>query len=215
MADLAGRARGNADRRLLAVVGLLELEPEVVAEVRAPRRALPARPGAGRAAHEVAEEVVEDVGEGRGEVGLAVTEAGGARPVAVLEGKVAASNMLKGNETRPDYRGVPSVVFTIPELARVGMLESDVGEQGRDARVEFTDTSAWFSNLRIGETCSAVKILIDADTDEILGAHMLGPEYAELINFLGLAIKLGLKAGDLKRMTAAYPTVGSDLGSML
>lgn len=136
-------------------------------------------------------------------------------PVAVLEGKVAASNMLKGNETRPDYRGVPSVVFTIPELARVGMLESDVGEQGRDARVEFTDTSAWFSNLRIGETCSAVKILIDADTDEILGAHMLGPEYAELINFLGLAIKLGLKAGDLKRMTAAYPTVGSDLGSLL
>lgn len=136
-------------------------------------------------------------------------------PVAVFEGKVAASNMLKGNETRPDYRGVPSVVFTIPELARVGMLESDVEEQGREARAEFTDTSGWFSNLRIGETCSAVKILIDADTDEILGAHMLGPEYAELINFLGLAIKLGLRAGDLKKMTAAYPTVGTDLGSML
>lgn len=136
-------------------------------------------------------------------------------PVAVFEGKVAASNMLKGNRTRPDYHGVPSVVFTIPELARVGMLESEAKGQRRDVRVQFTDTGEWYSNLRIGESCAAVKVLIDKNTDEILGAHMLGPEYAELVNFFGLAIKLGLKAGDLKKMTAAYPTVGSDLGSML
>ena len=51
--------------------------------------------------------------------------------------------------------------------------------------------------------------------DTIVGAHMLGPEYGELINFFSLAIKLGLTARQLKSMTAAYPTVGSDLGSML
>ena len=136
-------------------------------------------------------------------------------PVAVFEGKVAASNMRKGNHKTPDYRGVPSVVFTVPELARVGMLESEAKDAGYDVRVKFTDTSGWFSNLRVGEHCAAVKILVDKATDEILGAHMLGPEYAELINMFGLAIKLGLKASDLKAMVPAYPTVGSDLGAML
>lgn len=136
-------------------------------------------------------------------------------PVAVFEGKVAASNMLKGNTTVPDYRGVPSVVFTIPELARVGMLEEEAKEQGRDVSVRFTETGEWFSNMRVGESCAAVKVLIDNNTDEVLGAHLLGPGYAELVNFFGLAMKLGLKSADLKKMTAAYPTVASDLGSML
>jgi glutathione reductase (NADPH) len=136
-------------------------------------------------------------------------------PVAVFEGKVAASNMIKGNKTAPDYRGVPSVVFTIPELARVGLLEAEALEKSRDVRVRYTDTGAWFSNFRIGESCAAVKVLIDESTDEILGAHMLGPEYAELINFFALAVKLKLTAANLKKMTAAYPTVGSDLGALL
>ena len=136
-------------------------------------------------------------------------------PVAVFEGKVAASNMLKGNHSTPDYAGVPRVVFTIPELARVGMLESEAMNAGRDVDVRFTDTGSWYSNLRVGEACAAVKILIDKRTDQILGAHLLGPEYAELVNFFGLAIKLGLTASELRRMTSAYPTVGSDLGSML
>ena len=136
-------------------------------------------------------------------------------PVAVFEGKVAASNMLKGNTSTPEYRGVPSVVFTIPELARVGMLESEAKDQGRDVRVEFNDTSTWYSNLRVGERCAATKVIIDNKTDEVLGAHLLGPEYAELINLLGLAMRLGLKTSDLKKMVSAYPSVGSDLGSML
>ena len=136
-------------------------------------------------------------------------------PVAVFEGKVAASNMLKGNHATPDYRGVPSVVFTIPELARVGMLEVEAKKAGHKVRAAFTDTSGWYSNIRVGETCAATKIVIDEDTDEILGAHLLGPEYAELINILGLAMRLGLKTHDLRKMVSAYPSVGSDLGSML
>lgn len=142
------------------------------------------------------------------------TEGAPLTPVAVFEGKIAASNMLKGGCKEPDYRGVPSVVFTIPELARVGMLETEARETARNVRVQFTDTSGWYSNMRIGETCAATKVIIDQDSDEILGAHLLGPEYAEVVNLFGLAIKLGLKGRDLKAMTAAYPTVGSDLGSM-
>ena len=136
-------------------------------------------------------------------------------PVAVFEGKVAASNMLKGTTTVPDYAGVPTAVFTIPELARVGMLEQDARDQGIDVDVRYSDTSGWYSNYRIGETTAASKILIDRSSDRIVGAHLLGPEYGELINILALAMKLDLTTRQLKSMTAAYPTVGSDLGSML
>jgi glutathione reductase (NADPH) len=136
-------------------------------------------------------------------------------PVAVFEGKVAASNLLKGTTTVPDYAGIPTAVFTIPELARVGMLEAEAKEQGLDVDIRYNDTSDWYSNYRIGETTGAAKILIDRASDRIVGAHLLGAEYGELINFLGLAIKLGLTTRQLKSMTAAYPTVGSDLGSML
>jgi len=136
-------------------------------------------------------------------------------PVAVFEGKVAASNMLKGTTTVPGYAGVPTAVFTIPELARVGMLEREARDQGIDVEVRYSDTSSWYSNYRIGETTAAAKILIDRSSDRIVGAHLLGPEYGELINFLALAMKLDLTTRQLKSMTAAYPTIGSDLGSML
>ena len=136
-------------------------------------------------------------------------------PVAVIEGKVAASNMLKNGQIAPDYAGIPTAVFTIPEVARVGMLESEARDAGHDVDVRFTDTGGWYSNYRIGETSAAAKILVDRSNGKILGAHLFGPEYAELINFFGLAIKLGLTAKQLRSMTAAYPSVGSDLGSLL
>lgn len=136
-------------------------------------------------------------------------------PIAVFEGKVAASNMLKGNHAKPDYEGVPTVVFTIPELARVGMLEEEAIAAGYKLRIATNDTSGWYSNLRVGETCAATKVIIDDETDKILGAHLLGPEYAEIINFFGLAMRLDLTTSDLKKMVSAYPSVGSDVGSML
>ncbi len=136
-------------------------------------------------------------------------------PVAVSEAKVAASNMIRATTTTPDYTGIPTAVFTIPELVRVGMLEAEANEHGIDLAVRYSDTSGWYSNYRIGETTAAAKILIDRSTDQIVGAHLLGPEYGELVNTFGLAIKLGLTTRQLKSATAAYPTLGSDLGSML
>ncbi len=123
-------------------------------------------------------------------------------PVAVFEGKVAASNMLTGTTTTPDYTAVPTTVFTIPELNRVGMLEHEARDSGLDIGVRFNDTSGWYSNYRVGENTASAKIIIDRATDRILGAHLLGPGYAELINIFGLAIKLGLTSRQLKSMTA-------------
>jgi len=136
-------------------------------------------------------------------------------PVAVFEGKIAASNMLTGTAVVPDYTGVPTTVFTIPELNRVGMLENEAHLDGREIGVRYNDTSGWYSNYRVGETTAAAKVIIDTQTDQILGAHLLGPGYAELSNIFGLAIKLGLTTRQLKSTTATYPSTGSDLGSML
>ena len=133
----------------------------------------------------------------------------------MFEGKVAASNMLKASTTVPDYSGVPTAVFTIPEVARVGMLEQEARDQGIDIDVRYRDTSGWYSNYRIGETTAATKILVDRSSDRIVGAHLLGPEYGEVVNLIALAMKLNLTTSQLKSMTAAYPTVGSDLSSIL
>ncbi len=136
-------------------------------------------------------------------------------PVAVSEAKVAASNMIKEATTTPDYSGIPTAVFTIPELVRVGLLEQEARDRGIDVEVRAHDTSDWYSSYRVGGVTSAAKILVDPSTDRIVGAHLLGPEYAELVNTLGVAIKLGLTTKQLRSTTAAYPTVGSDLGSLL
>ena len=123
--------------------------------------------------------------------------------------------MLKNATTVPDYSGIPTTVFTIPELTRVGMLEQEAHDARDGSSVRYSDTSGWYSNYRVGETVAATKILIDEATDQILGAHLLGPDYGELVNIFGLAIKLGLTSRQLKSMVANYPSVGSDLGSML
>jgi glutathione reductase (NADPH) len=136
-------------------------------------------------------------------------------PVAVFEGKVAASNMLKDTRTVPDYSGVPTAVFSIPELVRIGMSEQEAHGGGHDVDVRYNDTGGWYSNYRVGEHTAATKILVDRETDLILGAHLLGPEYAELANTIGMAMKLGVTTRQLKSATATYPSVGSDLGSML
>lgn len=136
-------------------------------------------------------------------------------PVASMEGRIAADNMVKGQREASNYTGIPTAVFTIPELVRVGMLEEEARDQGFDVDVRFSDTSEWFSNYRIAETTAAAKILVDRGTDQILGAHMLGPEYSEVVNLFALAMQLKLTSGELRSLTAAYPSVGSDLASML
>jgi glutathione reductase (NADPH) len=136
-------------------------------------------------------------------------------PVAGIEGRVAARNMLEGNREKPNYHGVPSAVFTIPALARVGLLEAEARERGLDVDCKFSDMSGWYSVRRVGEPFAAAKVLVDKTSKHIVGAHLLGPESTELINFFGLAMRLGIPASDLKEMISAYPSAGSDLGYLI
>jgi glutathione reductase (NADPH) len=136
-------------------------------------------------------------------------------PVASYEGQIVAANLLKGNHERANYLGVPSVVFTIPQLAAVGLSERGAHEQDLKFRVKKEMTSTWYSSRRVAETCSGYKVLVEEGTDRILGAHILGSEAGEVINLFALAIRSGMRATDLKHMLFAYPTSGSNMTRML
>jgi glutathione reductase (NADPH) len=136
-------------------------------------------------------------------------------PVASYEGLVVAANLLKGNHQKPNYFGIPSVVFTVPPLAAVGLSERGAREQNLKFRVKMEMTSTWYSSRRVAETYSGYKVLVEESTDRILGAHILGSEAGEVINLFALAIRSGMRATDLKHMLFAYPTSGSNMTRML
>ena len=136
-------------------------------------------------------------------------------PIAAHDGEVVAANMLAGNRERPNYLGTPSIVFTIPPLARVGLLEEEA--RGRNLRfhTNYEQTSDWYTARRVGEECAGFKVLVEEETGSILGAHLLGPNAEEVINIFGLAIRHKLSAAQLKASMFGYPTATSDVGYML
>jgi glutathione reductase (NADPH) len=136
-------------------------------------------------------------------------------PVASYEGIIVAANLLKGNSQKPNYLGIPTVVFTIPPLASVGLGEREAREQALRFGVKKEMTSGWYSSRRVGEKYSGFKVLVEEGTDRILGAHLLGSQAEEVINLFGVAMRSGMRAADLKHMLLAYPTHGSDLPYML
>lgn len=131
-------------------------------------------------------------------------------PVAGWEARIVAENLLKGNQRKALGGAIPSVVFTLPPLAAVGLDEASAREQGLDFRVGTGDLSGWYSSRRIGETCAAYKVLVEKGTERILGAHLLGAHAEEHINLFALAMRQGLKAGDVAETLYAYPTHGSN-----
>jgi glutathione reductase (NADPH) len=136
-------------------------------------------------------------------------------PVASHDAKVAAANMLDGNRLKPNNLGVPSVAFTIPPIARVGLLEAEAREQGARIRVKHEKTAGWYTARRVAESASGFKTIVEEGSNRILGAHLIGPHADELINIFGLAIRHGLTTEDLKRTIFGYPTAASDIGYML
>lgn len=136
-------------------------------------------------------------------------------PVSSHDAKVVAANMLDAAGARPDYHGVPSVAFTIPPVAAVGLSEADARAKKLRFRVNAASVPQWFTARRLNEPVYGYKVLIEAGTDLILGAHLVGPSADEVINLFALAIRHGLTAIDLRGTMFAYPTAASDIGSML
>ena len=136
-------------------------------------------------------------------------------PVSSHDAKVVAANMLDGADARPDYRGVPSVAFTVPPIAAVGLSESDARAKGLRFKLNAALVPKWFTARRLNEAIYGYKILIEEDTGVILGAHLVGPSADETINLFALAIRSGLTVQTLSDTMFAYPTAASDVGYML
>jgi glutathione reductase (NADPH) len=135
-------------------------------------------------------------------------------PVAGYDGVIVAANLLKGNQKKPNYTGIPTVVFTIPPLASVGLSEREAQAEGLKYRVNKEMTSTWYSSRRVGEKYSGYKILIEVGTDRILGVHLLGDQAGETINLFAVAIRSGMSATDLRHNVFSYPTHASDVPYM-
>jgi glutathione reductase (NADPH) len=135
-------------------------------------------------------------------------------PIAGRDGRIAAENILKGNVHRLDKASIPSVVFTIPPLAAIGMSELETRTNAK-VRTNFANSADWYTARRLRETASGHKVMIDEATGRILGAHLLGPHADEVINLFALAMESALTAEQVKDIVLGYPTGGSDLAHML
>ena len=136
-------------------------------------------------------------------------------PVAYLEGGIASYNIINGNKKKPDYAGMPNVVFTLPPMAFAGLTEEQALSAGYKFRVNTEETSGWYSSRRIGEKHSGFKILIEEGTERIIGAHLFGMNAEEVINIFALSIRNNLTAPALKDAIYTYPTKTSDISDML
>ncbi|MDY0395857.1 dihydrolipoyl dehydrogenase family protein [Virgibacillus halophilus] len=145
----------------------------------------------------------------------AASEGAPLTPVAQQDAQIVFKNIGKENSVRPDYTGVPSVVFTTPKLASAGLSVAAAQKLDKETEIHDLDISRWFTYAHVNSEFAAVKVIMEKDTQKILGAHMLGDSADELINIFAMAIQLRLTADQLKGVTYAFPTAVSDIGSML
>jgi glutathione reductase (NADPH) len=136
-------------------------------------------------------------------------------PVAGMDGEVIAENLLQGNQRKTDYSVIPTVVFSIPPLAAVGLSEQAAKDRGLKFTVKHEDTSDWYSSRRIGNKYSSFKVLVDEEDDRILGAHVSGPHADDVINLFALAMRSGVKASQMRSTLYAYPSVSRDVSYMV
>jgi len=126
--------------------------------------------------------------------------------VAMVEGRVAAENALGGNR-KMDYRSTPNVIFTMPEVASVGLTEAQAREQGADVKVTQFPLRANARAQTLEECDGLVKLVCETGSGRILGMHLMGPRVTELIAEGALAVQLGATADDLAWTIHGHPTL--------
>ena len=93
----------------------------------------------------------------------------------------------------------------------VGLTEAQAAEQGLDVQASLVDRTQWASSRRVGDRVAGAKVLVDRETQRIVGAHLLGHHAEEVINVFATAMVAGLTTTDLKAMPWAYPTGGWEI----
>lgn len=125
---------------------------------------------------------------------------------ATFEGLVAAENAT-GGDARIDYSVVPACIFTTPEIASVGLNTDKAAEQGREVKVSRFSFGGLGKALAMGEDRGFVQLVIDPDTDRVLGAQIMGPHASDLIHEVAIAMKMGATAEQIGSTIHAHPSL--------
>ncbi len=123
----------------------------------------------------------------------------------------AVAEILAGKPGLVNHDAIPSVVYTWPELAQVGLTEAQASRDGREIRVGRFPFKASGRARAMGDTAGFVKVVADARTDQVLGVHMVGPHVSELIGEAVLGIEFSTSAEDIARTVHAHPTLSEAL----
>jgi glutathione reductase (NADPH) len=136
-------------------------------------------------------------------------------PLATYEGQLVGRNIVGGAKEQPDYRTIPSCVYTVPALASVGLTQAQAEKKGLKFEVSVNDMRDWFSGETYGETVAWAKVLTEEGSGRILGAQMVGHSGEELIHLFALAMRQGITAANLKSSVFAFPTFSADVKSLM
>jgi glutathione reductase (NADPH) len=132
-------------------------------------------------------------------------------PVAIREGQAFADTFFGNKPSQVDYSCIPSAVFAHPPLAGVGMTEGQARNKLGSVRV-FTSDFRPMKNVLAGRNeRSLYKLVLDGETDQIVGVHMIGPDAPELLQVAAIAVKAKLKKADFDATVALHPTMAEEL----
>ena len=139
-----------------------------------------------------------------------VTDRVNLTPVAIREGVAFVETVFNNNPTKPDHDLIPSAVFTQPEYGSVGMTEEDARDE-RPIEV-YCASFRPMQNAFIGkEERVLYKLIVCTETRKILGAHIIAPGAGEMIQMIGVAIKMGATKEDFDRTVAVHPTMSEEI----
>jgi glutathione reductase (NADPH) len=135
-------------------------------------------------------------------------------PVAIREGHAFADTVFGHRSVRVDYANIPTAVFSQPEVGTVGLTEAQ-------ARAAYTHVDIYKSDFRpIKATLSGsqsrvlMKLIVDGSTDRVVGCHIVGPEAAELVQVIAIAVKMKATKADFDATMALHPTAAEELVTM-
>jgi glutathione reductase (NADPH) len=132
-------------------------------------------------------------------------------PVAIREGQAFADTVFGGKPTTVDYTCIPSAVFSHPPIAGVGMTEAEATRQLGSVKVYTSDFRPMKNVVAHRNERSLYKMVCDADSDRVVGLHMIGPEAPEIMQAAAIAVKAGLTKADFDATVAVHPTMSEEL----
>lgn len=135
-------------------------------------------------------------------------------PVAIREGHAFADTVYGGKPTPIDHSNVPTAVFSEPELGVVGLTETQAREQLAKVDIYKTSFRPMKATLPGRDTRMFMKLLVDGTTDRVVGCHIAGHPAAELIQVIGIAVKMGATKADFDATIAVHPTAAEELVTM-